>query len=103
MHSKVAGTEFLFMFARIGPEALLVSLALLLSLLWPQLGSRWFHRAEQGLTAVARRRTVSVLLCGISALPMRLRLFPWLHIPKAFINDEFSFVLAGGTLPDCMC
>ena len=85
------------MFARIGPEALLVSLALLLSLLRPQLGSRWFHRAEQGLAAVARRRTVSVLLCGVSALAMRLALFPWLPIPKPFINDEFSFLLASDT------
>ena len=97
MGSKVAGTEFLFMFGRLGPEALLVSVALLLSLLCPQLGARWFQRAEQGLAAVARRHTLSVLLCGASALAMRLAVFPWLPIPKPFINDEFSFLLASDT------
>ncbi len=85
------------MFAHIGPEALLVSLALLLALAWPQLGARWFQRAEQAFAAVARRRTLSVLLCGFSALAMRAALLPWLPIPKPFINDEFSFLLAGDT------
>src|SRR6266478_3457043 len=85
------------MFAHIGPEGLLVSLALLVALVWPQLGARWFQRAEQALAAVARRRTLSVLLCGFSALAMRAALLPWLPIPKPFINDEFSFLLAGDT------
>ena len=97
MHSKLGGTDFLFMFSRIGPEVLLVSLALLLSLLCPRLGTRWFQRAEQALVAVARRRTLGVLLCGASALAMRLAVFPWLPIPKPFINDEFSFLLAADT------
>jgi len=85
------------MFAHIGPEALLVSLALLLALVRPQLGARWFQRAERALAAVARRRTLSILLCGFSALAMRAALLPWLPIPKPFINDEFSFLLAGDT------
>src|SRR6266496_1013992 len=85
------------MFAHLGPEALLVSLSLLLVLVRPQLGARWFRRAEQALAAVARRRTLSVLLCGFSALAMRAALLPWLPIPKPFINDEFSFLLAGDT------
>ncbi len=97
MGSKVAGTEFLFMFARIGPEALLVSLALLFSLLWPRLGARWFQRAEQGLAALARRRTLSIVVCGVSALAMRLAVLPRLPVPKPFINDEFSFLLASDT------
>ena len=85
------------MFAHIGPEALLVSLALLLALVCPQLAARWFQRAELALAAVARRRTLSILLCGFSALAMRVALLPWLPIPKPFINDEFSFLLAGDT------
>src|ERR1700687_6300647 len=85
------------MFAPSGPEVLLVSLALLLALVCPQLGARWFQRAERALAAVARRRTLSILLCGFSALAMRVALLPWLPIPKPFINDEFSFLLAGDT------
>jgi hypothetical protein len=32
MPAKISGSDFLFMFARIGPETLLISLALLFSL-----------------------------------------------------------------------
>jgi hypothetical protein len=85
------------MFAHIGPEALLVSLALLLAVLCPQLGARWFQKAEHALEGIARRRGLSVLLCGLSALAMRAAVLPWLPVPKPFINDEFSFLLAGDT------
>jgi hypothetical protein len=97
MHSQFSGSQFLFMYARIGPEALLVSAAVLLSLLCPQLGSRAFQQVERVLAAIGRRRSLSVLMCGISALLMRLAVMPWLPIPKPFINDEFSFLLAGDT------
>jgi hypothetical protein len=81
----------------IGLETLMVSIALLIALVYPQLGATWFAKAERALAAVARRRTLSVLLCGFSALAMRLALFPWLPIPQPYINDEFSFLLAGDT------
>jgi hypothetical protein len=97
MHSQFSGSQFLFMFARIGPEALLVSAAVLFSLLRPQIASRWFQQTERALAAVAQKRTLSIVLCGISALVMRLAVMPWLPIPKPFINDEFSFLLAGDT------
>jgi hypothetical protein len=97
MPSNTSGSEFLFMFARIGPEALLASLTFLFSLLCPSLGSRWFQQVEQTLAAVAQRGNLSFLLCGVSALAMRLVVLPWLPIPKPFINDEFSFLLASDT------
>ena len=85
------------MFAHLGPEALLVAFAVLLALVYPELGASSFARCERALTAVARRKTLAVLLCGFWALALRAALLPWLPIPKPFINDEFSFLLAGDT------
>ncbi len=85
------------MFGRLGPEALLVSLGLLFSLLWPNALQRSFQRIEQAVSAIARNFSLSVILCGASALVMRLAILPWVPIPKPFINDEFSFLLAGDT------
>lgn len=82
----------------IGPEALLVSVALLLALLWPSLGSRWFAQIENKLAGLARRRTASVIVCGISALVLRALLLPALPFPAPGVNDEFSFLLGGDTL-----
>src|SRR5712671_2326859 len=81
----------------IGLETLMVSIALLLALVYPQLGAAWFAKTERALAAVARRRTLSVLLCGASALAMRLLIFPWVPIPHPYDIDEFSHLLAGDT------
>ena len=85
------------MFAHIGPESLLISVALLLALLRPQLGATWFDKVERTLAGVARRRRASVVLCGMAALVVRAVVLPVLPIPVPYINDEFSFLLAGDT------
>jgi hypothetical protein len=84
-------------FAQIKPELLLVSLTLLLALVWPRLGARWFEQGERVLSALARKRGLSILVCGFSALALRAALLPWLPIPNPLYNDEFSFLLAGDT------
>lgn len=97
MRSQISGTEFMFMFGRLAPETLLVSVAILIGLARPQIGAEWFRKIEGLLGTLARKRTLSVCLCGFSAIALRLALQPWLPIPKPFINDEFSFLLGCDT------
>lgn len=81
----------------LGPEALLASLALLLALLWPELGAPWFERIERVLAVVARKRATSVWLCFALALLFRAVILPIVPIPVPRVPDEFSFLLAADT------
>ena len=85
------------MFQFVGPGILLVSLAILCALVYPEIGASWFPRVEGAFATLARRRTLSVVFCGAAALALRIALLPWLPIPIPFVNDEFSFVLAADT------
>ena len=85
------------MFPYIGPEALLVSLALLLALLFPRLGNSWFARIETSLSGLARRQGLSIAICGLAPLLLRALILPVLPIPTPSIEDEFSYLLLGDT------
>ena len=55
-------------------EALAVVAAVVLTAVYPQLGAAQIAKAESWLAAVARRRRLSVLLCFITALVVRVTL-----------------------------
>jgi hypothetical protein len=48
------------MISNMAIETLAVSTALLLAFIYPQLGSKWFSKAERMFVSIARRRRMSV-------------------------------------------
>jgi hypothetical protein len=78
-------------------ETGLIVLVLLIACIRPSLGASWFEGIERRFAALARRRTLSVVLVGMSALALRAALLPIEPIPKPIITDEFGYLLAADT------
>src|SRR5579875_570979 len=78
-------------------EAGLSVLALVLAFTVPELGSRWFEAIEQSFGRLAKRRGLSVLVVGLTALALRAALLPILPIPQPLIQDEFAYLLGADT------
>lgn len=70
---------------------------LTLALCFPGAGASFFARVEGPLGRLARRRGSSIFVAGAGACLLRVLLFPISPIPKPWIQDDFSFLLAADT------
>ena len=78
-------------------EFCLCGVAVVAAFFVPNAGARWFNKVERGLSSLARRRGLSVLVVGLLALFIRAALLPVEPIPQPGITDEFSYLLMGDT------
>jgi hypothetical protein len=78
-------------------EGSLTAIAIAVAFCWPRLSSTWFSRVERAFGRLARRKSLSVAVVGVAALLLRLAILPVSPIPKPFIQDDFSFLLAADT------
>ena len=78
-------------------EGSLTVIAVAVAFCWSRLGSTHFSRIERAFARLAHRRGLAVAAVGVTAFLLRLALLPLCPIPKPFIHDDFSFLLAADT------
>ena len=78
-------------------EGCLTAIAFAVAFCWPRLGSNLFSRVERIFGRLARRKGLSVAVVGFTALLLRLAILPLSPIPRPFVQDDFSFLLAADT------
>jgi hypothetical protein len=78
-------------------EAGLTAIAVAVAFCWPGFGAAWFAHIERAFSRLARRKSLSVVAVAAGAFLLRLAILPLCPIPKPFIHDDFSFLLAADT------
>lgn len=84
-------------FSLVELEAAFTAIAVALCFAAPRLGTRFFTRIERAFTTLARHKTASIAVVGLSALLIRLAILPIHPPPMPFGADDFSNLLAGDT------
>lgn len=81
----------------LGLEFGLTLVAVGLAFLLPKTGFNFFFKLETAFGWLARKRALSVFVCGASTCVFRLLMLPLSPIPQPWIQDDFSFLLAADT------
>ncbi len=75
----------------------LTLIGIALSYALPTLGLGFFRRIERAFTPLARKKGLAVTLTGLSVILIRLAILPISPVPRPFVTDDFSFLLAAET------
>lgn len=78
-------------------DVCLTLIGIALGFAWPTIASRSFRRIERALTQLAGRKGLAVAVVGFSVVLLRLSILPISPIPRPFVTDDFSFLLAAET------